>query len=283
MSATCAAPSAADPHHSASGHFFHTLIASWLIVHRQPRTPVVTGSCIPSLRAMSTDLHAHVTRRLARIVEPWTPLPPGPAEPPAARAGGRSLLTALDPRALRALLALIAVVVLIAAWMWWQGRPRDVVLAPQAVAEGTPITSASASPALLATGDVVVHVAGDVHSPGVFTLASGSRVGDAIAAAGGVTKAKSANSVNLARPLVDGEQILVGASAVASGGGAPGVSLNAADAAAFEALPGVGPVLAKRIVDWRSANGPFRSIDELGEVSGIGDALLGQLRPLVRM
>ena len=232
---------------------------------------------------MSTDLHAHVTRRLARLAEPWTPLPPGPAEPPAARAGGRSLLSHLDGRAMRALLALIAVAGLVAGWMWWQGRPREVVLAPQVVAEGAPMAGATAAPGAMATGDVVVHVAGAVHAPGVFTLPAGSRVGDAIDAAGGVTKPRAADSVNLARPLVDGEQILVGAQADAAGGATPGVSLNAADAAAFEALPGVGPVLAKRIVDWRTANGPFRSIDELGEVSGIGDALLGQLRPLVRM
>ena len=233
---------------------------------------------------MSTDLHAHVTRRLARIAGSWTPLPPGPAEPPAARAGGRSLRTRLDARALRALIALVVVAALAAGWMWWQGRPREVVLAPQPLAEGSPITAASGVALASATGDVVVHVAGDVHAPGVLTLPAGSRVGDAIEAAGGVTRPKAADSVNLARPLVDGEQILVGAQGVAQGGGGDaGVSLNSADAAALEALPGVGPVLAKRIVDWRTANGPFRSVDELGEVSGIGDALLGQLRPLVRM
>lgn len=232
---------------------------------------------------MSTDLHAHVTRRLARLAEPWTPLPPGPAEPPAARAGGRSLLTHLDGRAMRALLALVAAAVVVAGWMWWQGRPREVVLAPQSMAQGVPMTGVSAPPGALATGDVVVHVAGAVRAPGVFTLPAGSRVGDAIDAAGGVTKPRAADSVNLARPLVDGEQILVGVQAGATDGAATGVSLNAADAAAFEALPGVGPVLAKRIVDWRTANGPFRSVDELGEVTGIGDALLGQLRPLVRM
>lgn len=232
---------------------------------------------------MSTDLQAHVTRRLARIADAWTPLPPGPAEPPAARTGGRSLITRFDPRAVRALLVIVAAAVLVAGWMWWQGRPRDVVLAPQSVAEGSPIDDSSMSPIAIGAGEVIVHVAGDVREPGVFTLPAGSRVGDAITAAGGTTKARAADSVNLARQLVDGEQILVGAAATASGGGDQGVSLNSADAAAFEALPGVGPVLASRIVDWRTANGPFRSIDELGEVSGIGEALLEQLRPLVRM
>jgi competence protein ComEA len=144
-----------------------------------------------------------------------------------------------------------------------------------------------------ATGDrqrtVVVHVVGQVKSPGLVTLPVGSRVDDALAAAGGVTRSRAADSVNLARVLVDGEQVVVGFAAqavagvlgiapVRSGGL---VNLNSADAAAFEGLPGVGPVLAERIVQWRVTNGPFRSVDELGEVSGIGDSIMAQLRTLV--
>ena len=111
----------------------------------------------------------------------------------------------------------------------------------------------------------------------------------AIAAAGGVTRPRAADSVNLARVLADGEQIAVGVDAVAAastpttGAVAPIVDLNTADLAALDSLPGVGPVLAGRILAWRQAHGPFRSVDELGEVSGIGDAILGQLRPLVRV
>ena len=125
----------------------------------------------------------------------------------------------------------------------------------------------------------------------------GSRVGDAVAAAGGASKDADLSAVNLARLLVDGEQIRVprpgeavagtapgaGGSPGTVGGSGPGglVSLNAADVTALDALPGIGPVLAQRIVDWRTANGRFTSVDELAEVSGIGETLLGRLRPLV--
>ena len=221
-----------------------------------------------------------VKRRLSRIAESWTPLPPGPAQPPAARAGVGGWRTRLDRRSLRALIALVIVVVLVAAWMWWQGRPRPVVLAPTVVAEGVAMAGSSAAPS---SGQVVVHVAGAVRSPGLVTLPAGSRVDDAIEAVGGATSAKALASVNLARPLVDGEQIMVGAAPAGSGAKEAGLNLNSADAAAFEALPGVGPVLAKRIIDWRTANGPFRSVDELREVSGIGESIMGQLRPLVHV
>jgi competence protein ComEA len=152
---------------------------------------------------------------------------------------------------------------------------------------------------------VVVHVIGVIRRPGLVTLPAGSRVADAVEAAGGVTRRRAADSVNLARVLVDGEQIVIAGSAaqgatrarssptVPAGpvtrpgttGATPAAAmdLNAVDAATLELLPGVGPVLADRIVMWRTANGPFRSIEELGEVSGIGDSIMAQLRPLVRV
>ena len=148
---------------------------------------------------------------------------------------------------------------------------------------------------------VVVHVTGLVARPGLVRLPLGSRVADAIAAAGGVTRRRAADSVNLARVLVDGEQVVVGAPA-----GAPGHRARRPPRrgcrrerrwarprlrrpqhgrlrGALEELPGVGPVIAARIVAWRVANGPFRSVEELGEVSGIGDAILAQVRDLVRV
>ncbi len=150
-------------------------------------------------------------------------------------------------------------------------------------------------------GVVVVHVVGRVKHPGVRRLPVGSRVADAVEAAGGVATKADLSAVNLARVLVDGEQVRVpavgetvapvpttGAGAATSGGsgaggsGAP-VSLNTADLAALDTLPGVGPVLAQRILDWRSAHGRFTSVDELGEVSGIGEKLLAQLSPLVTL
>jgi competence protein ComEA len=146
---------------------------------------------------------------------------------------------------------------------------------------------------------VVVHVTGLVARPGLVRLPLGARVADAIAEAGGVTRRRAADSVNLARVLADGEQVVVTLAAGAAGaqrastsgvpagtpmGPGPGsVDLNMADARALEDLPGVGPVIAARIVAWRVANGAFRSVEELGEVSGIGDAVLAQVRDLVRV
>ena len=153
---------------------------------------------------------------------------------------------------------------------------------------------------------VVVHVVGQVRRPGVLRLAAGSRVADALDAAGGPTPTADLARVNLARVLVDGEQVQVpapgdpdpvGVGVVAAGPAAPGrgvaagdggtagvlVPLNTADLATLETLPGVGPVLAQRIVDWRSQHGRFTSVEELGEVSGIGEKLLAQLTPLVTL
>lgn len=183
-----------------------------------------------------------------------------------------------DSRAFRAIVAIVATLALVGAWSWWQGTPRDVTevsgLAPLAAGDE------SADPTAM-SGDVVVHVAGSVAKPGLIRLPAGARVADAIEAAGGPRGRKTLDSVNLARPVVDGEQIVVGAPVV--GASAAGVSLNAATAADLEDLPGIGPVLAQRIVAWREANGPFRSVDELSEVSGIGDALMAQLRGEVRV
>lgn len=133
---------------------------------------------------------------------------------------------------------------------------------------------------------LVVHVVGQVLDPGVVTLPEGSRVADAVEAAGGAGPEADLSAVNLARVVVDGEQVVVPrpgeALAVADGEGSGGlVGLNSADVATFDTLPGIGPVLAQRIVDWRDAHGAFSSVDELAEVSGIGPALLGDVRDLV--
>jgi competence protein ComEA len=148
----------------------------------------------------------------------------------------------------------------------------------------------------------VVHVVGQVKRPGLVRLAPGARVADAIAAAGGAKSTADLSLLNLARPVVDGEQVHVprpgespavgagagaagGAGAVGAGGGGAGggglVNLNTADLAALDTLPGVGPVLAQRILDWRAEHGRFTSVEELGEVSGIGEKLYAQIRPKV--
>ncbi len=144
--------------------------------------------------------------------------------------------------------------------------------------------------------DLVVDVAGRVRHPGIVELPQGSRVVDAIAAAGGARPHVSLTALNLARVLVDGEQIVVGVhvpGVVGSPGsmagapvGAPTtavarVELNTATAEQLDTLPGVGPVTAQAILQWRTDNGPFTSVDELLEVSGIGDATLADLRPYV--
>jgi competence protein ComEA len=126
-----------------------------------------------------------------------------------------------------------------------------------------------------------VDVAGAVRRPGVYRLATGTRVHEAITAAGGTTRDADASSLNRAAAVVDGEQILVPArtAAPAPSGSAPGakVSINTADVAALDQLPGIGPVTAQRIVDDRTRNGPFASVDDLDRVSGIGRATLEQL------
>jgi competence protein ComEA len=264
-------------------------------------------------------------RRLAAVANQWRPLPPDPVvrgdagwagidwadDDPEPRPSSRRV--ALGPwsaSALRGLALLVVTAVAVAGYWAWSGRPRAVAMVPIAVATAPPITGLAAAPvesrdpagpvpsmptALASpaptTPVVVVHVTGLVAHPGLVELPLGSRVADAVDAAGGVTRRRAAETVNLARILVDGEQIVVGAAGsapltagtAAAPAAAGPVDLNAASAEALEGLPGVGPVIAARIVAWRTANGPFRSVDELGEVSGIGDAILAQVRALLRV
>lgn len=238
--------------------------------------------CVPSLRQ---PMSAAVRARLERLSESWS-VPP--AAPPSPSPVPREVRTRLDPRAWRALIAVLVAASAIAAWMWWNGRPLAMESAPVAAMEGGIPASAlepEGGAGGLSAGQVTVHVVGLVHQPGLVELPAGSRVADAIEAAGGAVRAKALASVNLARILIDGEQIIVaavGASGVSgSGSGSSLLSLGTADAAALEALPGIGPVLAQRIVAWRTEHGPFASVDALGDVPGIGPSLLGQVRSLV--
>ena len=134
---------------------------------------------------------------------------------------------------------------------------------------------------------LVVHVVGAVRRPGLFRLVEGSRVADAVARAGGPTPRAELSAVNLAAPLADGQQVVVpvrGATAAAGGArSAAGtkVSLGAATVEQLDELPGIGPVTAEKIVDWRAAHGPFRSVEDLDDVPGIGPARIEQLRELV--
>ncbi len=135
---------------------------------------------------------------------------------------------------------------------------------------------------------VVVHVAGRVAHPGVVELPVGARVHQAVDAAGGAREGADLDLVNLARPVVDGERVYVPAAGEpVPRGGAPEtgaaspVNLNSAGLADLDDLPGIGPVLAQRILDWRLAHGRFTAVAELGEVSGIGPTLLARLGDLV--
>ncbi|WP_432540911.1 ComEA family DNA-binding protein [Kineococcus sp. SYSU DK002] len=176
-----------------------------------------------------------------------------------------------------------------------QGEPlpaRSEAAAPAEPAAPEPSGHPTGTPS---PGPVVVHVAGRVASGGVVTLAAGSRVADALAAAGGPAAEADLDALNLARALVDGEQVLVpgpgdpapaalpqaAAAPAAAPAAAEPVDLNTATAADLDALPGVGEVLAGRIVAWRTENGPFSAVEDLGEVQGIGPKVLEGLRDLV--
>lgn len=138
-----------------------------------------------------------------------------------------------------------------------------------------------------AVAQIVVDVAGAVHRPGLYHLATGTRIADAVAAAGGATAKADVTLVNLAAPLADGEQVLVPARGAAgsAAAGTPSptapLDLNTASAEQLDALPGVGPATAQKIIDYRQAHGPFRSVDELQAVPGIGPSKLAQLKGLV--
>lgn len=139
---------------------------------------------------------------------------------------------------------------------------------------------------------LVVDVSGAVQRPGLYRLPQGSRIADALTRAGGATAKAAVDGVNLAAPLADGEQVVVplrapgGGSAVAPAGASPGassgpVSLSTATVDQLDALPGIGPVTAQKIIDYRTEHGAFHSVEELDAISGIGPAKLGQLQGLV--
>ncbi|RNE58525.1 helix-hairpin-helix domain-containing protein [Cryobacterium tepidiphilum] len=176
--------------------------------------------------------------------------------------------------------------------------PTAQVVAPT----GPPaVVAATAPPASPVAGTIFVHVLGAVRRSGLFEVRAGARVMDVVAAAGGLTARADPAGINLARPVSDGEQVYVpsvgetrappaGASAAggASGAGGAGaggvhapVNLNTATIAELETLPRIGPAMAQRIIDYRNANGPFASVDDLRSITGIGDktleALAGQV------
>jgi competence protein ComEA len=210
-----------------------------------------------------------------------------------------------------ALALAVLLLVVLGRTLWAAPSPAlSLPMAPGAGSGGAGSTPAAGAVTVPVTptareADVVVAAAGAVARPGLYELPAGSRVADLVAAAGGMTADADADRVNVAALLVDGQQIYiprVGESPPASvaggtggdaggAGGNPGGSptsdhpldLNRAGLAELDTLPGVGPATAQAIVDYREAHGGFRSVDELLEVRGIGDAKLAELRPLVRV
>jgi len=193
--------------------------------------------------------------------------------------------------------ALIAA--LLAGWWVLAGRAHSVPIStsppPPPPAASSPAQSAASSASGAPAAVVVVDVVGKVRRPGVYRLRTESRVDDALRAAGGALPGVDMSSLNRARKLTDGEQIAVGVTGAPAAGGpsaGPGgsagsasgsasVDLNTASIEQLDGLPGVGPVLAQRIVDWRTAHGRFASVDQLREVSGIGPSKFDDIRGLV--
>lgn len=196
----------------------------------------------------------------------------------------------VEPRTVVAVSVVLVAAVGFAGYQYWSARPQPVT-APALVAPApVPAQAAAGTGTGAGAGWILVDVSGKVRDPGVRRLPAGSRVEDALAAAGGVRPGTDITGLNRARVLMDGEQVLVGAPApppAAGGGPAPGpgtgpLSLGTATVEQLDGLPGVGPVLAQHIVDFRTARGGFRSVEELRQVDGIGERRFADLRKLVR-
>ncbi|WP_235978616.1 ComEA family DNA-binding protein [Streptomyces lycii] len=286
-----------------------------------------------TVRPERTAAHSDPPEPDAPRAEPVEPDPAGAPAPASAAAARRlpwhtrwrlglrerlplwvQLRCGIEPRTLAALTVLLVLAAGLAVHHYWTGRPETVrspsaePAAPSAPEQG-PSPGAPAGPAAAhgagrtaprgAARTVVVDVTGKVGDPGVHRLPTGSRVEDALRAAGGVRPGTDTGALNRARVLVDGEQIVVGGPPGAPGAGgtagSPGagvpsgtgpaagpVSLNSATSEQLETLPGVGPVLAQHIIDYRTQQGGFTSVDQLREVNGIGDRRFADIQPLVQ-
>ena len=177
----------------------------------------------------------------------------------------------LDARLFKYAAAISLLSVAVGLVLWWQGRPVELELQPAEVVV-TEIQSPVAT--------IFVHVVGDVAKAGVYELAAGSRVVDAIAAAGGPLRAAKLINLNLARVLFDGEQIIVGNHQLQPNSSSQSgkVNLNLATSSQLEQLPGIGPVIAARILQHRDENGPFRQISDIQQVAGIGDVIYSKIK-----
>ena len=187
----------------------------------------------------------------------------------------------------RRVVAIALALVLLAVVIWRHGHAGGTAVAGVGLVRA-PIIPAAPVASRLRGKPLVVDVAGAVRRPGVYRFAQGDRILDAVRSAGGLTRAADRVLVNLAAPLADGEQVVVAARGSGAGVGTAGaatgagpVSLNAATAEQLDALPGIGPVTAQKIIDYRQAHGFFASVDGLDAIPGIGPARIDELRGLV--
>lgn len=227
-----------------------------------------------------------IAARSGRLVERWVPASVAGA---ATRQGRRGTAVA-------AVATAVVVVLLTGAFVL---ADRPVARRP-ATPPALPVAELSSGPATTTTtsstpSSVVVSVVGHVGKPGLVTLPAGARVADALAAVGGVDDPSDRRTVNLARHVVDGEQLYIGVPAPAAASRPPGrkagtsaapqpaVDINTAGAEALEELPEVGEVTAKRIIEWRRQHGGFDTVEQLRQVDGIGPKTFAELRDLVRV
>ncbi|MER8043042.1 ComEA family DNA-binding protein [Streptomyces sp. NPDC094032] len=281
---------------------------------RRTRARHAAGVAPGGVRRRGDALFPAAAPPLVPAPPPPPPAPPPPPPPPESAPSRRERLRlavrerlplwvqsrcGLERRSLAALAVVLVVAAGVAGAFFWSGRPERV-RAPEVVGAVRPLPEAAPDPTdpgvpappATAAPVVVVDVGGKVRRPGVLTLPAGSRVADALRAAGGARPGADVTGLNRARVLVDGEQVVVGlpgAGASGQGAGLPGVpgpaqplSLNAATVEQLDTLPGVGPVLARHIVEHRVEHGGFRSVAELREVNGIGERRFSDLEPLVR-
>ena len=263
-----------------------------LLAEVQPRHALPTGSEAGRAPVLIDDHRGEGEMALDRTA---TGHPPARAAP---GAGFAARATTLGRRTLdftREHLAAVVVVLLVGcgwtAYSLLQARSTPMALA------AVPTVLASARPTPTPTPRVLVHVLGAVRSPGVVEVPQGARVADAIEMAGGLTAAADPGELNLAAVVADGSQVVIGTKgkpggevrgeAADAGGGSPGrtatVDLNTATLEQLDTLPGVGPVTAQKILDWRKLHGRFSAVTELQEVDGIGPKTYADIAPNVRV
>jgi competence protein ComEA len=213
------------------------------------------------------DSTNQVINRLNKLVAPREVVLP--SEP-------KEVLLSAPKNSIQQVSRIIFIVTLVIVVLWWLNKPAELTQIESLATSPNPTASSGGS-----LGQVVVHVAGDVVKPGIVNLPAGSRIIDAITAAGGLLPGINETGLNLAAHVNDGDLIQVGASSVAANDNR--INLNTATAQELDTLPGVGPVVAKRILDWRTKHNHFSSIEELQEVEGIGPKLFERIKSSIRI